>query len=133
MQNFPDVRHRERQKTHRNIKNLSSSKICFFHRENILTILNIGWVPVIFSFKPRIILALHSIFTTFAGTIQLTVFLIYSIFLHTSLQLSNEVWASLSLSRIWPTKLIRNAVLASSPGGILKKISKNGKLNIFSS
>lgn len=106
MHNFPDVCHWEWEKTQRNIKNLSSPNLCFFHRENI-----------------------HSIFTSFAGTIQLTV----SIFLHTSLQLSNEVWASLFLSRIWPTKVIRKAVLASFPGGILKKVRKNGKVNIFSS
>lgn len=121
--------HWEWEKTHRNIKNLSSPNHCFLHRENILTIFNTVWVPIIFFFKACVILVLHSFFPTFAGTIWLTV----SIFLHTSLQISKEIWASLFLSRIWPTKVIRKAVLASFPGGILKKIWRNGKVNIFPS
>lgn len=105
-------------------------QISVFSTEKTFYLFSIlGGSQYFFSFKPCVILVLHSIFTAFAGTIQLTV----SIFLHTSLQLSNEVWASLFLSRIWPTKVIRKVVRASFPGGILKKIRKNGKVNIFSS
>lgn len=129
MHNFPDVCQWNGRKHTEALKTFSLQIIVFLHRENILIILGIGWVPIIFSFKRCLILVLHSIFTTFAGTIWLTV----SIFLHISLQLSKEVWASLFLLRIWQTKVIRKTVLASFPGGVFKKIRKNGKVNIFSS